>query len=123
MEIVADNQRQRALKAAKTKRREEEDNHQQAHSWLGKGMCPLFEVGAFRSLSRAGLPAFFEDNEGEQEIGCAQSRRHPAGSCRAKSVKHEPRHVKPGNTEPAEGCPTEANTPQCRASQIGRAHV
>src|SRR5580693_2126335 len=80
MEIVAYHQWQGAFKAAKTKRRQKKNNDQQSNLGLRQGVHPLIEMRPMCDGLGTGLAAFHQDEQGQQEIGCAKARRNPSGT-------------------------------------------
>src|SRR5467141_46730 len=79
MEIVADDQRQRALKTTEAERGQEKDDHQQTHLRLAQGMDPLIQMRPNRCLgAQSWFPALCENEKSQNKIGCAQGGGHPA---------------------------------------------
>ena len=74
VEVIADDQRQRALEATEAKGGEEEDNDQQSDLRLSQRMAPLVQVRARRNVLRSRLAAFRQDQKREHKVGGAQSR-------------------------------------------------
>ena len=87
VEVGADQQRQGAFKAAKAEGRQEEHNDQQAHFGLAQRVRPLIEVRTLGGLGGVGRVALGENEERQEKIRRAQSRRDPAGTSVAEAME------------------------------------
>jgi hypothetical protein len=89
IEIIVDEQGQGAFKTTEREGGEKENQNEQTDFGLRERVSPLRETRTVRNGRGIWLPAFDEDEIGEEKIQRAQRRRRPARASWSKSMKYK----------------------------------